>query len=120
MKFFETHLTRPSYWIARIFISVAVTTSLLLGAALLSRPAVAQSANGPRDDVVKVLGNKYAEAQVAFGLANDGGLIEVFSTRDGSTWTIILTMPNGMSRVVASGQRWTSMTQLQTAAITPR
>ena len=34
-------------------------------------------------------------------------MIEVFATRDGTTWTMVLTTPNGLSRLIASGESWT-------------
>ena len=54
------------------------------------------------------LENKYSEKPVAFGLANNGGAIEVLTTEDGSTWTIVITLPNGMTCLVAAGEDWES------------
>ncbi len=47
-----------------------------------------------------------SESQVAIGIANNGRLVEVFSAGDGSTWTIVMTTPQGKSCVVASGEDW--------------
>ena len=90
----------------RIIGLVAWAIVLLLGIGLLSQPVMADPADVPREELVNLLGKKYAEAPAAIGLANNGGVIEVLSTGDGSTWTIILTMPNGMSRVLSSGEAW--------------
>ncbi len=90
-----------------IFSVILVTMVLLLGVALISRVNAAEATGTPRDVVVKFLGERHAEAPVAYGLAANGGLIEVFTTADGATWTIVLTMPNGMSVVVGSGEAWT-------------
>ncbi len=92
--------------IARNFVSVPVAMLFLFGVALLSRPAVAQSDSVPRERVVKQLDDRHAETLAAIGVASNGGVIEVFTTRDGSTWTLVMTMPNGMSRMVASGASW--------------
>jgi hypothetical protein len=35
-----------------------------------------------------------------------GRLLEVFATGSGSTWTIVMTRPDGTSCVVASGEAW--------------
>ncbi len=91
----------------RIFPAILLSMVLLLGAAPLSRPNAAEATGTPRDVVVKILGERHAEAPVAYGLASNGGLIEVFTNVDGATWTIVLTMPNGMSFVVGSGEAWT-------------
>ncbi len=71
--------------IARYFVSVPFAMLLLLSVTLLSRPAVAQSDSVPREQVVKRLDDTYAETLATIGLASNGGVIEVFTTRDGST-----------------------------------
>ena len=43
---------------------------------------------------------------VAMGLANNGGVIEILSSPRGATWTIILTMPNGVTCMIAAGENW--------------
>ena len=62
-----------------------------------SLPAAAQqqAACAKRTDVLKHLSAKYTEAPVALGLANNGGVLEVLSSKTGTSWTIIITMPNG-------------------------
>ncbi|NKB50455.1 MAG: hypothetical protein GKS02_13945 [Alphaproteobacteria bacterium] len=79
---------------------------MLAGIMLLSTPAAAQNSCGPRDTVVKLLGSEYDESTVAVGLAHSGGVIEVLTAGDGTTWTIMMTMPDGTSCVVASGEAW--------------
>jgi hypothetical protein len=83
--------------------------ALALALALLGRPAPAQAGNmacGERADMLAQLGNKYKEAPSAVGLANNGGLIEVLTSADGATWTIIVSMPNGTSCLLAAGVKW--------------
>ncbi len=43
------------------------------------------------------------------GLANNGGVIEVLSSGSGNTWTIIITMPNGVTCLLAAGEGWESL-----------
>jgi hypothetical protein len=84
----------------------------VLGAVFLSiitfatRPALAQSIDLPRSDVVEQLDTRYAEKQAAVGVTDVGGVIEVFTTNDGSTWTLVLTKTDGTSRVIAAGETW--------------
>ncbi len=77
--------------------------------AAFSFPALAE---GPtcdiRHNVMKVLEGKYGEKPVAIGVANNGGVIEVLTTEDGGTWTIVITLPNGMTCLVAAGEDWES------------
>ena len=78
-------------------------------ATAISLPATAQQqqpACAQRTDVLKHLSAKYTEAPVALGLANNGGVIEVLSSKTGSSWTIIITMPNGPTCMVAAGENW--------------
>ena len=61
------------------------------------------------DQRARVLGHlahKYKEAPVAIGVTSTGGMVEVLTTRDGGTWTIILSSPNGTSCLVAAGEGW--------------
>jgi len=83
-------------------------TALLAAAALtVSASAMAAPmACRPRDDVLTQLSTKFKEAPVAIGLANNGGLLEVLTAGKGETWTIIITMPNGVSCLVAAGEDW--------------
>jgi hypothetical protein len=87
-------------------------TALLAAAAtLIAAPAFAQTASpGPacvkRADLIKHLEAKYHEAPSAVGLADNGALLEVFSSKSGETWTVTVTMPNGISCMVATGQQW--------------
>ena len=50
---------------------------------------------------------------MGLGIARNGGIIELFTSKDGATWTLVLTMPNGLSRVVASGKSWMQLTPLE-------
>ncbi len=78
-----------------------------VAAVALPLPAMAGNmACSQRDDVLAQLGNKYKEAPSAVGLANNGGLIEVLTSDDGATWTIIVSMPNGTSCLLAAGENW--------------
>lgn len=84
-------------------------------AAALSLPATAVAAPtacSPRQEVLSQLAAKFKESPVAVGLANNGGLVEVLTAGNGETWTIIITMPNGMSCLVAAGEAWQSQKQV--------
>ena len=80
----------------------------------ISGNAHAQLKCGDREAALAHLSNKYHEAPVAVGLATNGGVVEVLSTQDGSTWTIIVTMPNGKSCLIAAGQDWENVEPVAT------
>ena len=89
---------------------LAITATVLAGIAM-AQPATAQNAAQQpactkRGDVVDHLSKKYSEAPVAMGLANNGGVIEVLSSKAGDSWTIIITMPNGTACMIAAGENW--------------
>ena len=66
-----------------------------------------------RAKVVQQLDGKYAETPTALGLTSNGGVIELFVTANGSTWTLVITMPNGLSTIVTSGQHWTMVPSIK-------
>lgn len=59
-----------------------------------------------RTMIMSYLSAEYAEKPVAMGVAENGGLIEVLSSRDGSTFTITVTSPGGQTCMVAAGKSW--------------
>ena len=89
----------------RLLLAIAFVTLLPWSALAQSQPAQCNT----RDVIVGLLSEKYSELPVAVGLANNGGLVEVLSSSDGSTWSIIITSPKGMSCLVAAGEAWQSL-----------
>ncbi len=72
-------------------------------------PAAAQTACATRNQLAERLAGDYAEVPVAAGLALSGEVIEVFTNSDGSSWTIVLTRPDGPSCLIAAGEAWTTL-----------
>ena len=85
------------------FFIAGLTLSVL---ALTPTAAAQQAVCDTRVHVLGQLAKKYGEQPVAIGVTNKGGLVEVLTTSDGNTWTIIVSMPNGLSCLVAAGQGW--------------
>ena len=107
--------TRESPKAAMLGVFGAVGIALGIALALLLAvvaPASAQSVCATHAEVVKHLDSRYSQAPVAMGLANNGGVVEVFSTGNGSTWTFVLTMPDGQSCAMVTGQGWESLPPL--------
>lgn len=87
-----------------MYYRIASLTVLFCTAAIT--PAHAQDASCfPRADILASLTNHFHETQVAVGLATSG-IVEVFTTIDGSSWTIVISRPDGISCVVGAGQQW--------------
>lgn len=95
--------------------TTAITcVSLALIAALASASSESAAQQVPcnkRDDVLGHLAQKYQEVPVAIGVTNRGSLVEVLSTDDGKTWTIIISSPDGEACMVAAGEGWRALPQ---------
>ncbi|MEQ8196007.1 MAG: hypothetical protein RIB59_16120 [Rhodospirillales bacterium] len=78
---------------------------LLVLTLLLPSTGAAQTACENRDKIAKTLKKDYAEMPVSAGLDNAGRMIEVFASDKGS-WTILMTMPSGVSCLLATGKDW--------------
>ncbi len=62
-----------------------------------------------RSSAIKHLSKNYQEQPVAMGLASSGGVIEVLTNDKGSSWSIIVTLPTGVTCLVASGAGWEAL-----------
>lgn len=73
-------------------------------------PARAQpQACAERQVVVERLAEGYGETRQALGLGANNAVVEIFANPETGTWTITVTMPNGMTCLVASGQAFERM-----------
>lgn len=97
-------------------IRTASALVLLASIAGVASPAVAQSVCATRDVLVTSLRQDYSEAPAAVGMSDNGAVLEVLSAKDGSTWTILMTTPDGVSCVVATGEAWEPLPTDQIAA----
>ncbi len=97
-------------WIVAPALAAAAVLSLpeTTARAQSQAPAQAQQCD-QRARVIGHLAQKYKEAPVAIGVTTSGGMVEVLTTGDGGTWTIILSDPNGTSCLVAAGEGWRAL-----------
>lgn len=101
-----------------------VTGALVFGLAALAPPAAMAQVNcANREAVIERLQNSFKESLSAAGLQSANSLIEVWSSNDTGSWTIISTQPSGISCVLASGsywhQIWTDPSAMGSAAKSP-
>jgi hypothetical protein len=59
-----------------------------------------------RARVLERLEGDFGESRQSIGLGRNNAVVEVFASAETGTWTIIVTLPNGMSCLVASGESW--------------
>jgi len=77
---------------------------------MLASPVLAQLVCAPRSELVEKLERDYAEAPVEHGLTNPNDqLLELFMSKGGKTWTLLLTFPNGHSCFIGVGRNWRTM-----------
>jgi hypothetical protein len=87
----------------KTFFKMAVVTAL---ASCAFTPAMANTQCGNRENIISTLEKEYGETRRSAGLANNNGLLEVYASLESGSWTITLTMPNGMMCLVAAGQSY--------------
>ncbi|MEM9431836.1 MAG: hypothetical protein AAGA32_20495 [Pseudomonadota bacterium] len=68
-------------------------------------PAEARSC-GKRENIISRLGERYGEIQTGRGLSHNNGMVEVYSSKETGTWTILITMPSGETCLIAAGDFW--------------
>ncbi len=86
---------------------ILTTSVLILGMAAAAPPdAQAQMACGTRDSVIAKLGDKYGEVRRGGGLAGPTAIFEIWASEATGSWTILKTMPNGLTCVMAVGEGW--------------
>ena len=75
--------------------------------------AVAQQGRNcaPRDMVIARLAEKYSESRQSIGLGPGNQVVETFASTAGS-WTITVTMTNGITCLVASGQAFEELAEM--------
>ena len=82
-------------------------TALALG--LSATAGMAQVACANRNELIKLLDEKYHEASTGYGTVGETSVIEVFASEKGS-FTILSTQGNGVSCIIAAGQNWEKLT----------
>lgn len=80
--------------------------ALLIPLFFCAGDALAGQKCNTRASIHTQLAEKYKETPIASGITASGALVEIFSTSDGRTWTMIITAPNGLSCLVGSGEAW--------------
>ena len=93
----------------------ALCGGMILALAALAAPREAGAEQrdncAPRDRVVKRLADSYGETRQAIGLGANNALVEVFASQESGTWTITVTMANGVTCLVASGQAYETLAE---------
>ncbi|MEM9476868.1 MAG: hypothetical protein AAGA71_16350 [Pseudomonadota bacterium] len=79
-----------------------------LAAAAVTIPTLAQAQQfcADRQAITDRLKTGYGEAYAGGGLRNGNSVFEIWKSDEKGTWTILMTMADGRSCVMASGTNW--------------
>jgi hypothetical protein len=85
---------------------------ILAAGSLAPLSAQAQGQNcGNRALVVDRLESHFGESRQSIGMAANGRVVEVFASHETGTWTITVTLPNGVTCLIASGNTFESLNE---------
>ncbi|WP_170333357.1 hypothetical protein [Ruegeria arenilitoris] len=82
-----------------------------LGNMVLAAQQVQARTCAPREDVVKRLVETYGETRRGLGIARQGAVMEVYASDQTGSWTIAVTLPDGMTCLIATGQAYEEMAE---------
>lgn len=93
---------------------------LALALSVAALPATAQTSQrncAAREAVLDRLATSFGEARQSIGLAQNNAVVETFASEETGSWTITVTLPSGLTCLVASGQAFERVDEtLQPAA----
>lgn len=61
---------------------------------------------GDRAALVERLATKYGESLVGAGISSDGTMLEVWASEASGTWSMLMTLSENVSCLIASGGDW--------------
>lgn len=89
----------------KVFFLKLLFVALASAIGFLALKADAQTNCTTRDEVVSRLKDEWKEGRRGIGLL-ENGLIELYVSADGQTWTLLMTRPDGVSCLIAAGAFW--------------
>lgn len=97
------------------FIRMVLTVASFAAVTSVAIPAHGQPFCGPREQVADLLRMRFGETVSAFGVDQNGRLVQVFTSPVGS-WTIVVTIPGGPTCLVSAGDGWRTVPTPETPA----
>ena len=91
-------------------VTAASVLALALAAATAGAAAEPGQACADRTHVIQKLAERFGETLRSVGLHDDDGVVEIYSSDQTGTWTILVTHPDGKSCLLAEGQLWEQVT----------
>ena len=75
----------------------------------LAMPGTAEGACVARDWLVAELAESHKERPIVQATTADGALLEVLSSADGRSWTLLVTEPEGLTCTLIEGRDWRAL-----------
>ncbi len=82
-----------------------------LGIMALAAQQVQAQNCAPREDIIQRLAETYGETRRGIGIARQGAVMEVYASDSSGSWTITVTLPDGVTCLIASGQSYEDVTE---------
>lgn len=92
------------------------STALVFGMAALAPPAAAAPC-GPREEIVTYLADKYQEVRRGAGLSSATRVVELWSSAQTGSFSILLSYSNGIACVLATGSNWSDAAPFDAAVV---
>ena len=86
--------------------SALIAVAAMFAVVGVSSASAAQRVCGERDKLNKFLATKYQELPRALGVGGSGKQVFEVYTSEKGTWTVLMTMTNGTSCIMAAGHSW--------------
>ena len=86
-----------------------VSAALIFGAAAIAPPVSAQTTPlscGDHAQMSERLSSRFKETRLGAGLQNPETVMELWSSEETGSWTVLVIRPNGTACVVATGNHW--------------
>jgi hypothetical protein len=87
-----------------------IVSGLVLPAGITTPANAAGFDCGPRDMLTTQLRADFSEHPSGVGVTSAGTLLELWKTKGGETWTVVLSLPDGNSCIGGSGNDWIPIT----------
>lgn len=80
-------------------------------------PAHARTGCDSRATIIDGLKDVFQETPVAVGMEQSGNVVELLRARDGTSWTLVITRPDGISCIAAAGEHWNEIEQARSTEV---
>ncbi len=91
--------------------TIMLKMTIGLGIMVLAAQQVSAQNCAPREDVIKRLTKSYGETRRGIGIARRGAVMKVFASDQTGSWTIVVTLPEGVTCLIASGQSYETLAE---------